>query len=149
MAREFRFDLHCHTVYSCDGNLMPERLMDLACHVGLGAIAITDHNTMKGVGVAQQQQSSGGPVIVPGEEISTEYGDIIGIFLNDVQRKEDNNISFTLVSGLFMVYSKFLTELEGIYYLDMPPTAKKSPYSNYMKPFSELITYDITCLLTP
>ena len=33
---------------------------------------------------------------------------VIGIFLNDVQRKESDNISFTLVSGLFMVYSKFL-----------------------------------------
>lgn len=73
---------------------------------------------------------------------------VIGIFLNDVQRKENNNISFTLVSGLFMVYSKFLTKLEGIYYLDPPETAKKAPYSNYMKPFSELITNDIRKLLS-
>lgn len=73
---------------------------------------------------------------------------VIGIFLNDVQRKEDNNISFTLVSGLFMVYSKFLTQLEGIYYFDLPPTALKKPYSDYMKPFSELITSDLTNLLT-
>jgi hypothetical protein len=73
---------------------------------------------------------------------------VIGIFLNDVQRKEDNNISFTLVSGLFMVYSKFLTQLEGIYYLDLPPSAKKAPFSNYMKPFSELITNDIRGLLS-
>jgi hypothetical protein len=73
---------------------------------------------------------------------------VIGIFLNDVQRKEDNNISFTLVSGLFMVYSKFLTELEGIYYLDPPPNALKKPYNKYMKPFSELVTEDIWSLLT-
>ena len=73
---------------------------------------------------------------------------VIGIFLNDVQRKEDNNISFTLVSGLFMVYTKFLTNLEGIYYLDLPPIAKKTPYSKYIKPFSELITNDIKHLLT-
>ena len=73
---------------------------------------------------------------------------VIGIFLNDVQRKGKKNISFTLVSGLFMVYSKFLTELEGIYYLDPPETAKKASYSNYMKPFSELITNDINFLLT-
>lgn len=52
---------------------------------------------------------------------------VIGIFLNDVQRKESDNISFTLVSGLFMVYSKFLTELEGVYYLDPPPNANKKP----------------------
>jgi len=73
---------------------------------------------------------------------------VIGIFLNDVQRKEENNISFTLVSGLFMVYSKFLTRLEGIYYLDPPPTAKKKPYSNYMKPFSDLIVDDLSTILT-
>ncbi len=73
---------------------------------------------------------------------------VIGIFLNDVQRKETDNISFTLVSGLFMVYSKFLTELEGVYYLDPPPNANKKPYSEYMKRFSELITSDIKRLLT-
>ena len=73
---------------------------------------------------------------------------VIGIFLNDVQRKENDNISFTLVSGLFMVYSKFLTELEGVYYLDPPPNALKEPFNKYMKPFSELVTKDIWSLLT-
>src|SRR5690606_3734301 len=72
---------------------------------------------------------------------------VIGIFLNDVQRKENNNISFTLVSGLFMVYSSFLTELEGIYYLDPPPIALKPSFQKYMKPFSELVTNDIWRLL--
>lgn len=73
---------------------------------------------------------------------------VIGIFLNDVQRKEAKNISFTLVSGLFMVYSKFLTQLEGVYYIDPPPNANKKPYSNYIKQFSELITTDLQQLLT-
>ena len=73
---------------------------------------------------------------------------VIGIFLNDVQRKEADNISFTLVSGLFMVYSKFLTKLEGVYYLDPPPNANKKPYSDYMKRFSELLTSDLERLLT-
>ena len=72
---------------------------------------------------------------------------VIAIFLNDVQRKETDNISFTLVSGLFMVYSKFLTELEGVYYLDPPPNASKEPFNRYMKPFSELVTKDIWELL--
>jgi hypothetical protein len=73
---------------------------------------------------------------------------VIGVFLNDVQRKENNNISFTLVSGLFMVYSSFLTELEGIYYLDPPPNVSKEPFNKYMKPFSELVTTDIWNLLS-
>jgi hypothetical protein len=72
---------------------------------------------------------------------------VIGIFNNDVQRKNNNDISFTLVSGLFMVYTKFLTEIESIYYLDPPPTALKEPYNKHIKPFSELITYDIFNLM--
>lgn len=74
---------------------------------------------------------------------------VIGVFLNDVQRKENNNISFTLVSGLFMVYTKFLTELEGIYYLDLPPNGYIKPLNQYLKPFSDLILKDIWELLPP
>lgn len=74
---------------------------------------------------------------------------IIGIFLNDVQRKKSDNISFTLVSGLFMVYSQFLVKLDGVYYLDMPPNALKEPWANYISPFSKLLTEDIRILLTP
>jgi len=73
---------------------------------------------------------------------------VIGIFLNDVQRKGGDNISYTLVSGLFMVYSSFLTELEGVYYLDPPPNVFKEPYNKHMKPFSELVTSDIWKLLS-
>ncbi len=72
---------------------------------------------------------------------------VIGIFFNDVQRKEDNNISFTLVSGLFMVYTKFLTSIEGIYYLDPPPNALIKPYSNHMRTFSDLLVNDLDGLL--
>jgi hypothetical protein len=68
---------------------------------------------------------------------------VIGVFLNDVQRKESDNISYTLVSGLFMVYSKFLTKLDGVYYLDVPPKALKSPYNKLIKPFSDLLAKDI------
>lgn len=73
---------------------------------------------------------------------------VIGIFLNDVQRKSTNNISFTLVSGLFMVYTKFLTKLEGVYYLDPPPNALKKPYSDHMKRFSDLLVEDYKKLLS-
>lgn len=64
-------------------------------------------------------------------------------------KKEKDNIAFTLVSGLFMVYSKFLIELDGIYYLDLPPNALKSPLNKQMKPFSQLILHDIWDVLYP
>src|SRR5690554_5297301 len=54
---------------------------------------------------------------------------VIGIFLNDVQRKNDDNIAHTLVSNLFMVYTTFLTELDGVYYVEPPPIVSKAPYN--------------------
>ncbi|MFI5138077.1 MAG: hypothetical protein ACHQIM_09630 [Sphingobacteriales bacterium] len=73
---------------------------------------------------------------------------VIGIFLNDVQRKGTDNISFTLVSGLFMVYNQFITRLSSVYYLDAPPAAGKEPYNKHIKRFSLLITEDIDALLS-
>ncbi|TFF40241.1 hypothetical protein [Mucilaginibacter psychrotolerans] len=73
---------------------------------------------------------------------------VIGIFLNDVQRKGVANISYTLVSGLFMVYNQFITQLNGVYYLDPPPGAFKEPYNKHIKRFSTLITQEIASLLS-
>lgn len=73
---------------------------------------------------------------------------VIGIFLNDVQRKNHDNISYTLVSGLFMVYSNFLVKLDGVYYLDPPPIALRPPYDEYIKPFSELLFTEVRQLLS-
>lgn len=73
---------------------------------------------------------------------------VLGIFLNDVQRKRDNDISFTLVSGLFMVYNRFLAELEGVYYLDPPPNALLSPYNRHIKSFSKLLSEDLDLILS-
>ena len=73
---------------------------------------------------------------------------VIGIFLNDVQRKDTKQTSYTFVSGLFMVYTKFLTELEGVYFIDPPPVTKKAPYNQHISSFSKFIAEDIWKLLT-
>ena len=74
---------------------------------------------------------------------------VVGIFLNDVQRKETKQISYTFVSGLFMVYTKFLTELEGVYFIDTPPITKEAPYNQHIFSFSKFIAEDICKLLSP
>lgn len=68
---------------------------------------------------------------------------VIGIFHNDIQRKALDSTGGTLVSGLFMVYSKFLTKLDGIYYIDLPKNAEKAPLNQYIKKFSNFIIDDI------
>lgn len=72
---------------------------------------------------------------------------IVGISLNDVQRKGEAKISYTFVSNLFMVYTKFLAELEGYYYVDIPKRALESPFNEHIFPFSKFVLRDVWSLL--
>jgi predicted metal-dependent phosphoesterase TrpH len=62
--------------------MTPEALVSAALDQGRDGVAVTDHNTM----AAYEAVRSAAPpdfVIVPGEEIDTEAGQIIGLFLED------------------------------------------------------------------
>ncbi|MFZ2323427.1 MAG: hypothetical protein WAV89_07010 [Ignavibacteriaceae bacterium] len=75
---------------------------------------------------------------------------VVGISQNDIQRKEggsETKISYTFVSNLFMVYTKFLAQLEGYYYLDIPAKALEEPFNQHIFPFSKLILEDIWKML--
>ena len=72
---------------------------------------------------------------------------VVGIFLNDIQRKGTDKISYTFVSGLFMVYRKFITELDGVYFVDLPPNSKKDSFKGILKKFSEFILIDAKKML--
>lgn len=48
MSKIIEVDLHCHTHFS-DGKHSPEQMLKKAKQIGLHALAITDHNTIKGV----------------------------------------------------------------------------------------------------
>jgi predicted metal-dependent phosphoesterase TrpH len=66
-------DLHMHSRHS-DGEWSPERLVRHACGAGLRAIALTDHDTLTGLGEAAQAGSEHGLEVLTGVEISTWYG---------------------------------------------------------------------------
>ncbi len=72
---------------------------------------------------------------------------VVGISQNDIQRKGNNKISYTFVSNLFMVYTRFLVQLEGYYYLDRPSRAYESPFNQYIFPFSKFLIDDLWSLL--
>ncbi|MGV2805155.1 PHP domain-containing protein, partial [Clostridium perfringens] len=63
-------DLHSHTQAS-DGMNTPSENVQLAFDRGLGALAITDHDTVAGVEEALQAGEWLNMVVVPGVEIST------------------------------------------------------------------------------
>jgi predicted metal-dependent phosphoesterase TrpH len=74
-------DLHMHTDHSHDCAVPVVDLLDYAEAQGLGAIAITDHNVFAGAQEAVQLARGRGLVIIPGEEIKTQKGEVIGLFL--------------------------------------------------------------------
>ncbi len=64
-------DLHTHSTFS-DGSLTPEALVDLAALVGLKAIALTDHDGMRGIARFMAACRTAGVHGIPGVEISVD-----------------------------------------------------------------------------
>lgn len=63
-------DLHSHT-FASDGMQTPTENVRIATEAGLGAIAITDHDTVAGIDEALAAGKEYGILVVPGVEIST------------------------------------------------------------------------------
>ncbi len=75
-------DLHMHTSWSFDCTVDPAELVDHAIAEGLGAIAVTDHNTFGGALETVDEARDRDLIVIPGEEIKTdEQGEVIGLFL--------------------------------------------------------------------
>ena len=75
-----RADFHMHTSFSPDCLTSPERLIKRCLRVGLGCIAVTDHNTIAGAMAVKRLAPF--PVIIA-EEIKSTAGEITGLFLNE------------------------------------------------------------------
>lgn len=69
------FDLHTHTTAS-DGEYSPDKLVTKANQAGLSTIAITDHDTLAGIGEARQAGEREGIRVIPGVEITTHFSEI-------------------------------------------------------------------------
>ena len=76
-------DLHMHTEHSHDCAIPVAELLDYAEAIGLGAIAITDHNVFSGALEAVDLARERGLTVIPGEEVKTTNGEVIGLFLQE------------------------------------------------------------------
>lgn len=71
------FDLHMHSVYSCDGEYSPAALISFAEKSGIKTIALTDHNTTAGV---QEMIHAAEPAkieVIPAVELDCIYEDVV------------------------------------------------------------------------
>lgn len=71
-------DLHVHTEYSPDCLTSLDKVISSSVKRGLGCIAITDHNEIKGALLLQEKAPF---KVIIGEEIRTDMGEIIGYYL--------------------------------------------------------------------
>lgn len=79
-------DLHMHSEHSWDCTTSIDELLDAALDAGLGAVAVTDHNTIAGGLEARARAVERGlPLhVIVGSEIKTAAdGEVIGLFLHE------------------------------------------------------------------
>ncbi len=75
-----RIDLHLHTSASFDCSVEPRQILRRCRALGLGPVAITDHDTIDGARELAELHSW--PVVI-GQEITTTEGELIGLFLRE------------------------------------------------------------------
>jgi predicted metal-dependent phosphoesterase TrpH len=76
-------DLHNHTRHSPDSRVSPAELVAIAKRIGLGGLAITDHNSVGGI--KEALEASGNDfLVVPGIEVSTASGHVLAYGVREI-----------------------------------------------------------------
>lgn len=90
-----KVDLHVHTNKSLDSIIKPEQLAKKSTSSGI-IPAITDHNSISAHKIFQELKVP----FIPGEEIRTDRGDLIGLFLNElIPKKIDFNEALDIIKS--------------------------------------------------
>ena len=85
-----KLDLHVHTIYSGDSFITPEIALKYAKIKKLDGFAITDHDTLKAYNILRKKNHNNELIIIPGMEIKTHIGEVIGLFINEEINVRDN-----------------------------------------------------------
>lgn len=78
------FDLHVHSEASPDGWMTTEEIAAAARAQGLDGVAVCDHDH-----VYQGPTECSGILLLPGVELSTQYGHLLGLFVRQPIRETD------------------------------------------------------------
>lgn len=78
---QVKADLHVHSTYSSDSIITPKELVFYARKRGLNAVAVTDHNQVEGARKIARETDF---LIIPGTEVSSRDGHIVGLNVNEV-----------------------------------------------------------------
>ncbi len=84
---KLKIDLHVHTKYSPDGFMDVSLVIGRAKAAGLAGVAITDHNTCGAVSEALEVGKKENFLVIPGVEVKSRSGDIIGLGITTAPKK--------------------------------------------------------------
>jgi hypothetical protein len=75
-----KLDMHVHSKYSLDSSTEPRELVKYAKKLNLDGFAITDHNSVGAYDIIKDEKDI---IIIPGIEVSTLGGHVIGLWIKN------------------------------------------------------------------
>jgi hypothetical protein len=69
------------------------------------------------------------------------------IVIGDIQRIGLSSVQHTFTAGQFLLYWKYITPLDGVYYIDVPPQAETREFEGRLKRLWQLFDSDLRSLL--
>ncbi|MBI4018170.1 MAG: PHP domain-containing protein [Candidatus Aenigmarchaeota archaeon] len=84
-----RVDYHCHSCFSrrekvvVEGLNTPKEIVEHARKLRLGAVGITDHDSIEGSLIAKRLEKKYGVVVITAEEVSTRSGHVLALGINE------------------------------------------------------------------
>ncbi|MFC2175193.1 CehA/McbA family metallohydrolase [archaeon] len=81
-----KFDLHVHSTHSGDSIMSVQDIVGRCKELGFAGFALADHNSVAGNKEAARLAKKAGLIFIPGTEVSTEEGHLIGLGVKKVIR---------------------------------------------------------------
>ena len=112
-------DPHIHSVYSGDATGTPREIVKKARKIGLDAIAIADHNSLKGSQIALKEvKEFKDLIIIPSMELTTSKGHIVALGINEEIKKgltpEETMEKIQEAGGVSIVPHPFVRYRDGL-----------------------------------
>ena len=136
-------DPHIHSTYSSDSSASPRDIVRKAKAIGLDAIAVADHNTIKGsMATIEEAKDFKDFIVVPGMEISSSKGHIVALGINEDVKPglspEETVESIRGLGGIAVAAHPFVSYREGLcdYVKDLDIDAIETLNSRYIFGYS-------------
>lgn len=112
-------DPHIHSTYSSDSTASPRDIIKRAKKIGLDAIAVADHNTIKGSLVTiDEAKDFEDFVVVPAVEVSSSKGHIVALGIKEDVEKglspEDTVEKIRSLGGIAVAAHPFVSYRDGL-----------------------------------